>query len=345
MYTSELKRLEKISAAVGSHADLVQGGGGNTSVKINDGLMAVKASGFSLKDVTCARGYVVVKYKDIIDYYEKVDLNSPADYESESTAFTKGSVIAFNGTEKYRPSVEAGFHSILKKYVIHTHAVYANILCCSKEGKRRAEEIFKEAGLSYLWIPYVDPGFSLTFTIKKEIDMLLSEGAAFPQVIFMQNHGLIVNDDDPDECLSLHTRVNTLIKQCLGLHDFPKIELNKLEDEKYESVTSYITDYLKKDVNGDKGFFGRYVIYPDQLVYLNGSLGTKIELVFEKNKVIYNAGFKEALAFEETMAAYFYVIDEVERCRLTLTTMSDEQIAFINGWESEKYRKNLLKGR
>ena len=46
-----LADFSRISKTAGTRADYVQGGGGNTSVKLNDGLMAIKASGFCLSDI------------------------------------------------------------------------------------------------------------------------------------------------------------------------------------------------------------------------------------------------------------------------------------------------------
>ena len=59
MYTEQLKELVLISRSAGSRSDYVQGGGGNTSVKLDDNLMAVKASGFMLKDISQNEGFVV----------------------------------------------------------------------------------------------------------------------------------------------------------------------------------------------------------------------------------------------------------------------------------------------
>ena len=47
-----LAAFSKLSQTAGARADYVQGGGGNTSVKLADGLMAIKASGYCLKDIT-----------------------------------------------------------------------------------------------------------------------------------------------------------------------------------------------------------------------------------------------------------------------------------------------------
>ena len=43
MYENELRDLEKISKKIGEYKDFVQGGGGNTSVKLDKEWMAIKA--------------------------------------------------------------------------------------------------------------------------------------------------------------------------------------------------------------------------------------------------------------------------------------------------------------
>ena len=79
-----MKNFEFISKEVGLPIEFTQGGGGNTSVKLNDELMAVKASGYKLKQISPSEGYVVVNYKIIFDYYKQVKLNQEKDFEIES---------------------------------------------------------------------------------------------------------------------------------------------------------------------------------------------------------------------------------------------------------------------
>ena len=55
-HSALLTRFARMSAAVGARNDYVQGGGGNTSVKLPGGLMAIKASGYCLSDVTAGGG-------------------------------------------------------------------------------------------------------------------------------------------------------------------------------------------------------------------------------------------------------------------------------------------------
>ena len=160
-----IKDLIDISQYAGSRADYTQGGGGNTSVK-NEGTMLIKASGYRLVDINETTAFVAVDKNAIKNYYESVDLSVEKDYEKESAEVSKNSVIPLDGIVTLRPSVEVGFHAILKKYVIHTHSVYANLLTCSMEGESLAEKLFKDKDFGFIFLPYINPGFELTLAMK-----------------------------------------------------------------------------------------------------------------------------------------------------------------------------------
>ena len=168
MHENSLKELEKISKEIGKHKDYVQGGGGNTSVKLDYDWMAVKASGYKLNQITDKDGFAVVNYRKIIEYMENVDLKSGLDYEKYSIEFIRRNVLRLNDIKLLRPSVEAGFHALLKKVVIHTHPVYSNIICCCEEGKDLIEKIFKNEIIGFVWVPYIKPGFSLSYSIMNK---------------------------------------------------------------------------------------------------------------------------------------------------------------------------------
>jgi ribulose-5-phosphate 4-epimerase/fuculose-1-phosphate aldolase len=348
MHDERLKELEKISQAVGNSPDLVQGGGGNTSVKLNDKLMAVKASGFKLNQITAKDGFVVVDYKAIKGYYENVDLNLETDYEKDSVEFAKKSIVKIEGLKELRPSVEAGFHSILKTYVIHTHAVYANILCCSKNGQELVQKIFSGKEYAFLWVPHINPGFSLTLKIQEGIRECIENCGKFPQVIFMENHGLIVNSDNCQKCIDLHSEVNESIKTYLGIKEqYPAIELKEIDEKTLISNTKYITDFFKGN-KINNSYFDEVALYPDQLVYLNGAVsvdkgGNKLNINTKTGELVYKTHYQEALTIEETLLAYLYVINKIKEWGLPLKTMNEGEKDFINNWESEKYRKSLLK--
>ena len=118
MYKKSIKEMIDMSCKVGSLPDYTQGGGGNTSVKFDDELMAVKASGCKLCDITKTDGFVVVNYKKVREYYDTVDLNVKRDFYKESSQFVKDNMVKLEGLNDGRPSIEAGFHSLLEKYVM-----------------------------------------------------------------------------------------------------------------------------------------------------------------------------------------------------------------------------------
>lgn len=338
--------LEKISGIPGNYPEYVQGGGGNTSVKIDDSLMAVKASGYQLKQINTSEGFVVVDYIKIREYFDKVDLDSGIDYEKDVISFTKNQVQKIEGLKDLRPSVEAGFHAVLKKYVIHTHPVYANLLCCSSKGKEMADRIFQ--GIDFLWISYINPGFFLTVKIKEALEKAFGEGKD-PKILFMENHGLIVHSDDLEECLELHEYVNNTIKDYFMIKDaYPLTGPEKIAEDRYISRCDYLKDYfLNNEIPDD--FFEKNCLYPDQLVYLNDNVtfskngSGSLFIDRDNSEVEYRAKYLQAVTMEETLLACIYVIDNVNIFNPPVKSMSESEIDYIRNWESEKYRKTVNK--
>jgi hypothetical protein len=80
--------------------------------------------------------YVVVDAKSIRDWYAGVDVSEDRDFEKESVAVAKGAVVPGFGPQGLRPSVEAGFHAVLGTFVVHTHAVQANLCAAAPKEKR-----------------------------------------------------------------------------------------------------------------------------------------------------------------------------------------------------------------
>ena len=118
--------------------------------------------------------------------------------EKEGSARAKADVRHIDGLADLRPSVEAGFHSILKTFVVHTHSVYANLAACSTACRPIAAQAFAGAAYTWGWVPYTDPGANLTFAIRDELRRVEKETGKAPSVILMQNHGIIVHADAPD---------------------------------------------------------------------------------------------------------------------------------------------------
>ena len=350
MLGKALKGLERISKAVGIYPDIAQGGGGNTSVKVDHELMLIKASGYRLAQVAADDGFAVVNYRHVIDYLNEADDKEEVAFEKEGTDLIKQNTVHLEGYKTLRPSVEVGFHSILKKFVIHTHTVYANILCCSENGDKLMDRIFEYTGIHRIWVPYTMPGFYLAYKIKQKIGEYKESHDMFPQVIFMQNHGLAVTADNAEECLALHEKVNNKIKEYFNItRPYPEIKLEMRGDSEYESKTGFTRSFIR-DKSVDLGFFDR-ILYPEQIVYLDdeqiaiNEIGSKININANTGQVIYKTGYTEARSIEEILTACLYIVDQVERNGLRLSTMSREDIDRIKNSDAGKYRKQMVSGK
>ena len=346
----KLANFARVSQAAGSRADYVQGGGGNTSVKLADGLMAIRASGFCLSDITPNSAYAVLDGAAIRDFY----LNSqPSQFENVETAGSnkaKESIQVIEGLQQLRPSVEAGFHSILATYVVHTHSVYANLAACAVNCKELCAAAFEGADYAWGMVPYVDPGANLTFAIRDEMARVKAETGKAPSIIIMQNHGIIAHDDDADKVLQLHADANARLAAAYGItgDSFPKVEIKEVEAGLYEAATPYLTQALATGAFTE-AFLLEQPLYPDQMVFLIGTFSMDKETVEEgqcvaysdTGKVLMRMDGKKAQVLAETLTAVVFVINHIKAKGHPLSTMGEAAKHFIANWESEKYRKSL----
>ena len=213
-----LRAFAEMSQTAGARADYVQGGGGNTSAKLAGGLMAIKASGFRLADITTDSAYAVLDGAALRAFYCSHEESDFDDVEKAGSAEAKDATMTIDGLLSLRPSVEAGFHSVLDRYVVHSHSVYCNLAACACEGREIAARALKNAPYTFGFVPYVNPGARLTFAILREVQRVTDETGKRPTVIFMQNHGVIAHCDSAEECLRIHDDVNERIAMAFGVN-------------------------------------------------------------------------------------------------------------------------------
>ena len=347
---ARLENFSRVSKTVGVRADYVQGGGGNTSVKLEGGNMAIKASGFCLKDIEVDKAYAVLDYEALRSFYYG---SNPADFEDvEKTGSAKAKEVTktIEGLAALRPSVEAGFHSILDTYVAHSHSVYANLAACSVECGEIVKAALADAPYSWGMVPYTDPGARLTFSIRDELARVEKETGKRPAAIFMQNHGLIAHHDDPDECLRIHEDVNNRIAAAFGLTgtSFPAVGVQEIEGGLIEADSPFLSQMLKSGAF-DERFFLETPLYPDQMVFLIGSFAfgkgapeqDQCLADPETGRVVFNMAASKAQVIAETLTAVVFIADAIRKNGRTLSTMGEAAKKFIANWESEKYRKSL----
>jgi len=347
---ARLENFTRVSGSVGARADYVQGGGGNTSAKLEGGLMAIKASGYCLKDIRPDKAYAVLDYEALRRFYNDTDPATLADVEKAGSDVAKANTKTIEGLAALRPSVEAGFHSILDTYVAHSHSVYANLAACSAELEAIVKDALSDADYSWGWVSYVDPGARLTFSIRDEVRRVEAETGRRPAAIFMQNHGLIAHSDDPDECLRIHTDVNDRIARAFGIENgsFPKVGVKDIGDGLVEADCPFLTEQLASGDFSEK-FLLESPLYPDQLVFLTGAFsfgegkpGEGMAVCNPKTGIVtFNMPAAKAQVIAETLTAVLFICRAIEKKGYTLSTMGEAAKAFIANWESEKYRKSL----
>ncbi|MBP7401007.1 MAG: class II aldolase/adducin family protein, partial [Clostridia bacterium] len=348
-----LEELVRISTGPGGRADYVQGGGGNTSCKLDGRLMAVKASGFRLGQITVREAYSVLDYASLRSFFQAGTGEDTPEIEQAGGNAVREAGVPIDGMTPLRPSVEAGFHALLGRCVLHTHSVYANTVCCSGDPERLAEEAMKTLDVPWGMVPYIDPGTRLTFAVASECERVRKRTGSDPSVLFLRNHGLIVTNGDAAGCMDLHDAVNRRLAAVAGtgFDEWPSIAVRPDGSGGYRSPTPWLRHRLA-GMADPVGRFTADPLYPDQMVYLAGKIGRaedraaglvcRIDTL--NGEVSYTCGENEALTIEETLCAVLFILESQERNRWATCAMNASARMFIAGWESEAYRRSVSAG-
>ena len=186
----ELEILVAVSRKYGEDSRFVIAGGGNTSYKDENHLW-VKASGHALATID-ENGFAVLDRAKLAPMGEKTYSADPTEREAQ----VKEDLASACLTRDRRPSVETSLHDCMEyAYVVHLHPTLVNGLMCSVNAANICDELFPEA----LYIEYTDPGYTLFKKVFDRLKAWKAEKGRQPQVIFLQNHGVFVGADTPEE--------------------------------------------------------------------------------------------------------------------------------------------------
>jgi rhamnose utilization protein RhaD (predicted bifunctional aldolase and dehydrogenase) len=291
--------LVYLSQKIGQRLDYVQGGGGNISVKISENLMAIKASGYELKNLTYEDGFAFVNQKQVNQGISDFSDNKNGD-DGKFSVVIKSATKSLENYPNLRPSMETGFHSLLPfTYVVHSHSLYAGILNCSQQGEEIAKKLFPDM----LWIGYENPGWQVT----EAIYLAIKKNKKFAQIIFLQNHGLIVASNDVNQGLELHEMVTKEIQNFLQIPEF-----------KLSEIQNFSTSFMRQNV-----------LFPDQIVF---GISEEFDESEVPNKIK-----------GHIFAAYSYILRSLAQSALEPVFIAQKNIDFVTNMESEKYRKEVAK--
>ncbi len=340
--------LIKISNVTGKDPALVQGGGGNTSVKTADGkYMYIKASGTALKDMNQKQGWRRLRLDSVLSIVEDKSLARFDAAVREPEVVNRLLLACDDGIETgARPSVEAHLHAFLDKCVIHLHPIVVAAYVNARNGKAELENLFKkseirnpksEISLPLLWVPYADPGFMLAKKIARLSGDYEVQFGRKPAILFLEKHGLLVTAQTADCALRLVRRVISLCSS--------KLKKSEIRNPKSEISTPNRQDITTAKLTIRKGVFdatGRYLpvtyfgkagavaafmarkgadkllatpaLNPDELVYANGSAvwleKCDAEMVARKIRLQVGKGQKPPVAFVVKGLGLFVAADK-----------------------------------
>jgi rhamnose utilization protein RhaD (predicted bifunctional aldolase and dehydrogenase) len=317
-----LADLIRISNVTGKDSTLVQGGGGNTSVKTADGkYMYIKASGTALKDMNAKKGWRRMRLDAVLSVIEdKLLAKLPADKREPEVVDRLLLACDDNVSSAARPSVESHLHAFLGRCVIHLHPLVVAAYVNAKNGKAELDKLFKNEKFPPLWVPYTDPGFMLAKRIAGLVKDYQKQYGKKPAVMILQKHGLFVTAETAEAALRL---VRKVIKLCSSKLKPPKARKTKSPSKndiaaaksairkavlnatgqslpvtyfpKNESVAVFMA---RKDA---AKLLATPALNPDELVYANGSAmwleKCDNETITRKLKSLTRRGQKPSAAF------------------------------------------------
>ncbi len=358
----ELDDLIDISHRYGKDTDYVIAGGGNTSYK-NDQYIWIKGSGTSLATIE-ADGFVRLNRDKLREIADKTYPENAALREEQVKNDLNAAIEDRKGK---RPSVETSLHELLDyAYVVHTHPAKVNGLTCSKSAEKSTVELF---GDEALFISYTDPGYTLFKVVDNKVSEYKAKNHRYPKIVVLENHGIFVSADTTGEIDEIYDLINRKLDSVISIYppEFAgkcvesTITINgeeKVKIEKRSPLISYFTD-RKERYN-----LVNIAFTPDNIVYCKAyypMVHSKENLIDTVTKFNTEKGYlprvtaieKDGIVvIEDSLKSAHTVVEVFEDMLKTAVytenfggakAMTSEQIAFIDNWEVENYRRKVSK--
>ncbi|ASQ03427.1 class II aldolase [Sinorhizobium meliloti WSM1022] len=340
--SSEFEALLDLSARVGADPDLVQGAGGNTSIK-EGGTLWIKASGLWLAHARRRDVMVPVALDPLLDALERDD---PATEKAQDF------VVRDLNPSGLRPSIETTVHALMpQKVVVHVHCVETIATAVHADAAAIAGE--KLQGIPYAFVPYARPGLPLAKAIAERIQ-------ADTSVLVLGNHGLAVAAETVGDAARLLAEVSQ--RFAVPVRQAPSADLEALSRLAVNSAYRLPDDGRIHDAATDLEscrIAAGGSLYPDHVIFLGK--GSVVAAPGE-NALSLEEGFRRAgeslppvLLFPGKGALVLKDISAgalaMARCLSDVTAripdgaslryLTDAENAELLGWDAEKYRQQL----
>ena len=332
----------QMSKYAGMREDLVQAGGGNSSVKLSENKMAVKASGVQMSELTDQYGYSIVDSSIIRDYFLDKGKRKGLT-EKDGAEILQKSLI-----EGMKPSIETFLHATLNKYTLHTHPIVVNALVCRSDWENEVKALFPLATT----IPYASPGVDLA---KEYYERIGNTSGDETVVVFLKNHGLVISGNTAEEVIAETEKVVRKIEEYLHVDmedyhastDIWKVYPGKVA---WKVKDNDVIDYYQE--NG----IWNYAFCPDCVVFLgmkvkeiDSDLGLEVPeysnneepvLITKKNALYVLADNLKKAREIESVLSFSAQVSKMNKNISCDFLSTDEQLHLLHR-DDEKYRKMM----
>lgn len=329
MDTFAPEELTATAAELGSDPLLIQGAGGNVSIKAENSLW-IKASGAWMRDALRRNIFAQVPLSPLLA------LREAGDFEAMDAFLQGGGAV-----EQLRPSIETSLHALMPHAaVLHAHSVNGVAVSVLADGQVRFSDALAR-DLRGVFVPYTRPGAHLARAVAQA---LAANGPA--DVVLLQNHGVVVGADRPRAAADLLREVERRLT--LPARSLPKPDLRSaraLETEAYclaEAQSGAALDPFLFEV------LTRAPLTPDQVVFLGGAVGVSA-LCGEcagPAPLVFKAGvgaFRRRDCTPGALSMIDALLDVAVRLPegARVLGLAAAHAAALLDWEAEKYRKSL----
>ncbi len=218
---NQLTELIEMARFYGLNKEQTIAGGGNVSVK-NEQYIDITASGVELS--TLSENQFVKLNRDKLDVILNMNYdNDPLKRERQVKKALVESVVSEVHT--LPPSVDTAIHHIIAyKYVVHLHPTIVNGMACGKKAEKHTYQLFGEKAM---FVSYA-VGYDLYMLLKNKLAEYRKTFGFDPEIIVLENHGVLVNSDSIKTIRELTGLMHSKIKHHVTRHpDISAIETEK----------------------------------------------------------------------------------------------------------------------
>lgn len=319
--------LDAMSARLGADPMIVQGGGGNASLKADD-VLWVKASGTWLAHAQQEPVFVPVQLSGVRAGVAAGDAD-PVQPHVLHVASRRASL---------RPSIETTLHALLPhRVVVHVHSIHALAAAVQRDGQAIARD--RLDGLDWAFLPYARPGLALTGAVA-------SLGPRYPDVLLLGSHGLVVGADD---CANAEARIHEVEARLrvparqAPPPDHARLAALARERELALPEDARLHGLATDPIACERALRG--VLFPDQVVFLGPRLALLDDATVESPcRLVPGAGVlvdpKLTSGQAQLLLCLALLLARLPADAM-LAWLPDDEVAALLGWEAERYRKAL----